>query len=332
MRRLGFTMAPDLRVEIATASDGVADHFLAEYAAAAASTSDEADLTIEFRPVADPTIVGGHKTVRWRVELEPATSGPLRAAIDLRGHPRDFGLSLVQGYFVEPLLSLAAARAGRVLLPCAAIATEQTGLTLILGRSRSGKSSLAVRSLPGGAVVYGDDQAFIDASCALSRFPRRMRFYSDLRRTSPRAYARLDPRVRAGLVARGVVSTLTRGFVAPPVRVAIEELGTAGGLEPTAVDRVVLLERVDGITEIQHDEVGADATRDFAMNLLDEQRQKLIGAGPDWDRMITTLRSAESAMLRSAFQVHAVERLRVPMGWTATDALPVLAHLLRLPS
>jgi hypothetical protein len=92
------------------------------------------DLNIAFRRVQEPTLHGGHKTVNWRIELGSPEEPSLNAAIELRGAPRSFGLSLVQGYFVEPLLSLAAAREGSVLLPCAAIATDE-GLLLLLGRS-----------------------------------------------------------------------------------------------------------------------------------------------------------------------------------------------------
>lgn len=327
-----YAMAPGLRLTIGAERADVTGHFAAEYGVATGATVPDAELTVDFRTVDAAAITGGYKTIRWQVGLDGPGDGPLHAAIDLRGYPRSFGLSLVQGFFVEPLLSLAAVRSGRVLLPCAAIETEQDGLTLILGRSRSGKSSLAVRALPGGAVVFGDDQAFVDAQGNCSRFPRRMRFYSDLRQTAPRAFARLRPAVRAGLVARGAVRRLSRGFIAPPVRVPIEDLGTAGGLLPTPVRRIVVLERFDGITSVQHDELGAEETAQFALALLDDQREKLARAGGAWAELISTLRFAESGMLTSAFQTHAVERLRVPMTWGATDALPVLAHLLRLPS
>lgn len=330
--RVTYAMSPTLRLAIGTDRSDVAAHFAAEYGVATSANVADAELQVDFRPVDDAAITGGYKTIRWQVGLDEPGEGPIRASIDLRGSPRSFGLSLVQGFFVEPLLSLAAARVGRVLLPCAAIMTEEDGLTLILGRSRSGKSSLAVRALPGGAVVFGDDQAFIDGAGNCSRFPRRMRFYSDLRQTAPRAFARLRPSVRSGLVARGAVRRLSRGFIAPPVRVPIEDLGTAGGLSPTPVQRIVVLERFEGITSVQHDELGAEETAQFALALLDDQREKLARAGGAWAATISTLRSAESGMLTSAFQTHAVERLRVPMAWGATDALPVLAHLLRLPS
>ena len=332
LTRVTYAMAPNLRVAIGADRSDVAGHFAAEYGVATSTNVANAELQIDFQPVQTPAITGGYKTIRWRVGLQAPDDGPLVASIDLQGRPRSFGLSLVQGFFVEPLLSLAAARAGRVLLPCAAIQTEQDGLTLILGRSRSGKSSLAVRALPGGAVVFGDDQAFLDAGGNCSRFPRRMRFYSDVRQTAPRAFSQLRPPVRTGLVALGAVRRLSRGFIAPPVRVPIEDLGQAGGLSPVPVRRIVVLERFDGISSVQHDEISADETAQFALELLDDQREKLARAGAAWAELITTLRSAESEMLRSAFRTHAVERLRVPMAWGATDALPVLGHLLRLPS
>lgn len=317
---------------VATSDRRVMEHFVSEYGAAAGPAVAEPEVEVTFGPVGSPLVEGGHKSVRWRVSLDPPVEGALRLRIQLTGAPKGFGLSLVQGYFVEPVLSLAAARVGVVLLPCAAIATAGDGLMLLMGRSRSGKSSLAVRALAAGGVVFGDDQAFVDAQCRCSRFPRRMRFYADVRRTAPRAFARLRPAIRAKLRALAGVRAVSRGVVAPPVRVPIEDLGIAGGLAATEVRRVVVLERVDDVAEIVQDHLGPEQATGFALELLDDQRRKLMGASPEWDQFITMLRDGESATLRNAFQVHAVERLRVPSGWAATDALPVLGHLLRLPS
>jgi len=289
------------------------------------------DLNIAFRRVQEPTLHGGHKTVSWRIELGSPEASSLNAAIDLRGAPRSFGLSLVQGYFVEPLLSLAAAREGSVLLPCAAIATDE-GLLLLLGRSRSGKSSLAVRALAAGAVVLGDDQAFVDEKGWCTTFPRRMRFYSDLRLTAPRAYARLTPKVRGGLQLRRVARRVTRGFVAPPVRVRTSALGTVPSVEPVRVGRIVLIERRRDITTIQRREIATGETVDFGLTLLDEQRAKLAGAGPAWTSYLKRVRADEAAILRQAFQRHEVERIEVPLSWSAPEALSVLAHLLGIPS
>ena len=332
LHRATFTLLPRLRLRFEADRPGVLAHFGAEYGNAR-TTDDETppDLDVAFRPVPEPTLRGGHKTVNWRVELGAPEATTLSAAIELRGVPRAFGLSLVQGYFVEPLLSLAATRAGSVLLPCAAISTEE-GLLLLLGKSRSGKSSLAVRALAAGAVVLGDDQAFLDAEGRCTTFPRRMRFYSDLRLTAPHAYERLTPWVRGGLVVRGGVRRLTRGFVAPPVRVGVDAIGRAAGAAPLPVSRVVLIERQPDLTTIQRREVATGETVDFALTLLDEQRAKLADAGLGWADVLRRARADEGATLRAAFQRHSVERIGVPLGWSATQALPVLAYLLGIPS
>lgn len=330
--RATFALRPQLHLRIEADRADVLAHFDAEYGSSRALADPlRPDLSIAFRHVQQPTLRGGHKTVSWRVELGNPEASCLSAAIELRGAPRSFGLSLVQGYFVEPLLSIAAAREESVLLPCAAINTDE-GLLLLLGRSRSGKSSLAVRALAAGAIVLGDDQAFIDAKGWCTTFPRRMRFYSDLRLTAPRAFARLKPTVRSGLFLRGAARWLTRGFVAPPVRVRIDALGEVAGAEPLRVRRVVLIERQRDIATIQRREVATDETVDFATTLLDEQRVKLSAAGPAWTSYLTLVRAHEAAILRQAFQRHAVERIRVPLSWSAPEALAALAQLLGIPT
>ena len=327
-----FAFRPQLRLGIEADRADVLAHFNAEYDSAwAVQSTASPDLSVAFRPVQEPTLRGGHKTVNWRVELGNPEGSSLSAAIDLRGAPRSVGLSLVQGYFVEPLLSLAAAREGSVLLPCAAISTDD-GLLLLLGRSRSGKSSLAVRALAAGAVVLGDDQAFVDVGGWCTTFPRRMRFYSDLRLTAPRAYAGLAPAVRSGLRLRGAARRLTRGFVAPPVRVRAAALGKVASAEPLGIRRVVLIERLPDITAIQRREIATEETVNFGLTLLDEQRAKLADAGPDWVSYLSRIRADEAAILRQAFQRQAAERIGVPLSWSAPESLSVLSHLLGIPS
>lgn len=332
LRAATFGMLPNLAIRIEADRADVLDHFDAEYRDAG-TPADPAPpaLEVAFRPVARPAVRGGHKTVSWRVEVDDPGAATLRASIQLRGAPREFGLSLVQGYFVEPLISVASARAGQVLLPSAAISTPE-GVLLLLGRSRSGKSSLAVRALAAGAMVLGDDQAFVDRDGRCTAFPRRMRFYSDLRSTAPGAYARLAPRVRAGLALRGGARRLTRGFVAPPVRVRMDAVGQAPTREPVPIERVVLIERLDSIARIERREISTEETVAFGLHLLDEQREKLVTGVSPWEEVVTRLRADEGAILQEALAPHAVERIAVPRGWSASEALPVLAHLLGIPS
>ena len=148
------------------------------------------------RPRARPA---GYRSLRWRVALDPLGDGPLRATIDLRGAPRSFGLSLLQGYVVEPLLGLLAPAAGHVLLPAAAVASEG-GTLLLIGRSRSGKSSLVARAAAAGTAVLGDDHVLVGQD-GCRAFPRRLRLYPDVAETAPAALASLPARTRALLRA-----------------------------------------------------------------------------------------------------------------------------------
>ena len=98
-----FAMRSNLRVQVQADQPDVMHHFDAEYGISAIPTDERVNqLTVTFAPVAQPTIAGGHKTVKWGVFLDPPGDGPLSATIDLRGRPRAFGLSLVQGYFAAP--------------------------------------------------------------------------------------------------------------------------------------------------------------------------------------------------------------------------------------
>ena len=58
------------------------------------------------------------------------------------------------------------------------------------------------------------------------------------------------------------------------MRVPIEDLGTAGGLSPMPVRRIVVLERFEGIASVQHGELSAEETAQFALALLDDQRER----------------------------------------------------------
>jgi len=88
-----------------------------------------------LRPVAAQSWVEGrHKTVGWRLALSGPDERPLGASIAVRGRPRFVVVSLAQGYFVEPMISMASARVGHVVVPSAAIA-EGDGALLLVGAS-----------------------------------------------------------------------------------------------------------------------------------------------------------------------------------------------------
>jgi hypothetical protein len=267
---------------------------------------------------------GGHKTARWRVALSPADATPLRAFIELRGRPRWFGLSLVQGYFVEPLLSIVAARSGHVLLPGAALAVEGTAL-VVMGRSGVGKSSLCARAISAGRQVLGDDQVLLHASARVWPFPRRMRVYPDLSRTAPAAYSLLSPRTRAALALRRVVRLLTRGYVAPSCAVDPSELGAAGLANSLDIGRIVVVERT-GDDDLRTEEVGASLAVDDALALLEEQRARLRAVEDSgWAIAFRRTREHERATLQDALTGKPIERVLLPRAWEAPRAVEALA-------
>ena len=325
-----YEFLPELRLRI-SGRRAVLRHFDAEYAPTvveAGRGSGEVQATFgDVAPRSNATsVIGGHKTVRWNVLLSPPDVHPLRVSIALRGRPVGFGLSLVQGYFVEPLLSVAAAGARYVLLPSAAIVGEE-GAVLLVGRSRSGKSSVTVRALAAGKAVLGDDQVFLDRSGRSWPFPRRLRFYSDIAETAPDAYRSLAAPTRATLVALGAVRRLTGGFVAPPVRVRPTDLGRATPRAPHALARVVVVERGGTAGELHVTELDVDAAVEQALAILDEQRTTLRGAqSPAWRAALARVRAQEEGVLRAAFRSVRIERVRVPNRWGAPEAIAALAE------
>ncbi|MGH3033299.1 MAG: hypothetical protein ACRDON_01920 [Gaiellaceae bacterium] len=328
-----YRFAPGLVLEV-RGNRGVVRHFHSEYGSVAVEPAGRVPVEVEFTAAAHSAgwiaVRGGHKTVRWEVAVAELDGESIRASIRLGGRPRTFALSLVQGYFVEPLLSVAAAHRGYVLLPSAAL-EEDGGALLLMGRSRSGKSSLSVRGLVGGRRVLGDDQVLLDVTGRCWPFPRRLRFYPDLARTAPGAYARLPRASRAALRLRRLGELLSGGYVRPPVRVRSDELGAGPGHDPLAVSRVVVIERAAGLERFRSAEIDSRSAVAQANELLEEQRAKLRSGAEAWAEALDRTAEREALTLRQALADVPVERLSVPAHWDAVRALAALAERLRLP-
>ncbi len=327
--RYAFRPGLELRVRAGTAA---LRHFGAEYGAAA-TRDDGSSPAVEVsfgrdRPHGRTELEGGHKTVRWQLAIGDPASSTLTAQIHLGGAPRSFALSLVQGYFVESLVAIAAARAGYVLLPAAAI--EQAGRALVmLGASGTGKSSLSVRALASGCGVLGDDQILIDSAGNCFRFPRRMRFYSDLRLTAPTAWARLPAAARAGLQARRAARVLSRGLVAPSLPIAADLVGDPGGAGPLGACRFVLLDRAAGVGTLGTEAVLPTEAASYGLALLAAQRERFAAGLDDrWRTALEELVEVEQAILDSAFAHAPIDRLLIPKAWDAPRAIGELARAL----
>ncbi|MGA9858097.1 MAG: hypothetical protein WBQ18_09555 [Solirubrobacteraceae bacterium] len=330
-----YRFGPGLTVSIRGARRARA-YFRAEYASAALATSPEvpaveAIIGSRVRETAgatagEPELLGAHKLARWRasVPMSPEVD-TMRVAVAVRG---PLGLALVQSHVIEPLVSLAAVRAGSVLLPGAAIARGDRTL-LLLGRSRSGKTSLAARALAAGLRVLGDDQVIINADRECLPFPRRLRLYPDLSQTAPAAFAALRPSVRVRLAALGRVSALTRGFVAPPVSVSASGIGpdTTGPVR-LLIGEVVVVHRarVDAITfePLDAGELAVE-TDDVLMG----QRSEIFGV-PGVRAAYDTLLTHERAIISCALAAAPARRVLVPDSWTSDRAVGALAHELEL--
>jgi hypothetical protein len=255
---------------------------------------------------------GGHKSMHWRTSLSAPEAAVLGLRVELSGWPRGFARTLVQGFFIEPLISVAAAHADAVLLPAAAFRYE-TGALVILGRSGSGKTSLSMHALALGVSLFGDDQVLIDPSGSCRAFPRRMRLYSDLGRRAPMAFRRLPRHVVAQLRARGLLRTVSRGVIAPSLAVPVSVFGERNPVSPALVRRVVILERPDCPGEVRIEpSTAADAVNEALRLLRDQRRQLAVAGGDVWRRALTAVENDEERLLGAAFANASVERITAP--------------------
>jgi hypothetical protein len=322
--RENFAFLDRLRLEVRGDRLALA-HFRAEYSRALADPGAKADLVVSFGriPPGSRAFEAGYRSLRWRVALDPLGNAPLRATIDLRGAPRRFGLSLLQGYVVEPLLGLLAPAAEHVLLPSAAV-TSEGGALLLLGRSRSGKSSLVARAAAAGTGVLGDDHVLVGTE-GCRAFPRRLRLYPDVAETAPAARAALPARTRALLRGLGFVRAATGGVVAPPARVPVETLGAVLH-DPLPLARVVLLERRE-VPRLVAAPLSLDELVAAAGGILREQRRALERVEDQrWRAHLDRVLAEEEWLLREAFaQAAAVGHLIVPTRLPAGQSVAAIA-------
>ena len=324
-----FAFLDNLRLEV-VGSARTGRHFRAEYGPAASAPVPEPELRVTFRRASKQGagFDGAHKTVRWHVEIAEPLDGPLRVEIQLTGEPRSFGLSLLQGYVIEPLLGLFAPGAGHVLLPAAAFGSTDRAI-LLIGRSRSGKSSLAARAAADGVGVLGDDHVLVAGSGECRAFPRRIRVYSDLAETAPRAYELLPRSKRAELRALGALRSWTRNLVAPPLRLGLETLGSSPVRSPLRIGTIVVVERGE-VSRLEREPLDASAIVATASGIIREQRRslELLSRG-DWQARLEGALKADQELLQAAF-AHAASAVRVvvPRSWPAGQAVSALGAAL----
>ena len=330
--RLTVGILPGIELEV-TGDAAAIRHFTAEYGSAPGSTPQgspsAARLSVSFveRLPADFR-TDGHRTVRWQARLNRAGPSDLSLEIALRGWPRWFGLSLVQGYLVEPALSVIVAEAGAVLLPAAGIVRDGR-VDLLIGRSRSGKSSLSMRALAAGLSILGDDQVYVAQDGVCSPFPRRLRVYDDLAGTAPAAIRKLPGSARRQLALRSTIRTMTRGQVRPSLPVEIADIGTVA--PPTPLGRIVLLRRAAGNEVRLRDATSEEAVAD-SIAILSEQRARLTRILPvDWHAELGAAQEEEARALSAAFASVPVKAVEVAQSRDPREIVTRVAGVLGLP-
>ena len=321
-----YRPAPGLALAVGGAA-AARRHFRAEYGAVRVADALP-DVVVDVGTAARLPPAPGrgrHKTVSWQVEVAPPDARPVWTRLLLAGRPRRFGLSLVQGFVVEPLVSLAAAEQGLVLLPAAALARPGEEV-LLIGRSRSGKTSVVARALAAGHRALGDDQVLLDAAGGLRPWPRRLRVYPDLRETAPAAVAALPGRRRLALHALAALATVSRGWVAPSLPLAWQDLGHAPAPGPVPARRVVVVERGGSGADLEIACLQTSAVVQIAAAVLSEQRARLLPLLPaGWQERVRRAEEQERRTLATALADVPAEHWLVPASWPAPRAVSALA-------
>ena len=256
-------------------------------------------------------MAGGHKTARWRITLGDPREHPVRVAVRVGGGPPGFALSLVQGYYVEPLVAVALARAGYAALPSAGVVAAD-GALIVMGRSGTGKSSMSVRALARGRGILGDDQVVIGADGGCWPYRRRLRLYPDVEDTAPEAWQRLRPSTRRTLRVRRMIRRASRGFVAPSLAVPVAELRAPVADERVRAARLVIVERSSDVATLtEHDRDAGWAAVAAAEVLADQRARFASAADPRW---ATALEEAAQHGARGAAGVAAAAADRPGAG------------------
>jgi hypothetical protein len=324
-----YAFGPAVRLRVRGSRSAVA-HFAREFGpqhARAPMPHVEVDVRFGWARAGHAGVAsGGYKSVRWRVELSGPDDHPLRATILLSGGPPSFALSLVQGYFVEPLVAVALAREGYVALPGAGLAIDH-GALVLMGPSGSGKSSVSMRALALGRSLLGDDQVLLDEQGGCWSYPRLLRVYPDIRDTAPGAWLRLRGSTRRILNVRRAVRRLTRGYVARSLPVPATEIGPAAPHGRLPLKRLLVVERTPGLRDLGVRRCDSAWATDRASTILAEQRSHLVAiADEPWRSALAAIAEDELEIFRPAIAAAPVDHVRIPADWQAARAVAALAR------
>ena len=171
--------------------------------------------------------------------------------------------------------------------------------------------------------ILGDDQIVVDGSGACASCPRRMRFYSTCRSRLRAPTARF-PSPCADLARRKPVHRMTRGFVAPSIRIAARRFGPPSPRGFLPIGRTVLIGRMPAGNERDVLSIQAPEAVDQAMRILEEERAKHRSV-PGCEGLLRAAENAERATSLATLAAGAVSRVGVRARWHAPRAIGALA-------
>ena len=326
-----YAFGPAVRLRVRGSARARA-HFDREYGPArraGGGTEVEANVRLALA-LGGAGVAGGHKTARWRITLGDPREHPVRVAVRVGGGPPGFALSLVQGYYVEPLVAVALARAGYAALPSAGVVAAD-GALIVMGRSGTGKSSMSVRALARGRSILGDDQVVIGADGGCWPYRRRLRLYPDVEDTAPEAWQRLRPSTRRTLRVRRMIRRASGGFVAPSLAVPVAELRAPVTDERVRAARLVIVERSSDIATLtEHDRDAAWAAVAAAEVLTDQRARFASAADPRWATALEQAAQQELDVVRAWLRPLPIAQVLVPAAWDAPRAVSALVERLGL--
>ncbi len=191
-----------------------------------------------------PPHSGRHKTIRWKVALDGFDSTTTKVAYEGAGA---MAVSFLQTFYLEPLLRLKFLQVDHALVHGASL-IKGDRCVLFPGGSRVGKTTLTLLHAISGNRIQGDNYVIVTSGGEALAFPRRLRIYSDISSTNPRAYERLPARERLRLRMAGLIKSLSFGFANMPRRLRIDEFAPGCLLPRAKIESVYALAPSNGET------------------------------------------------------------------------------------
>jgi hypothetical protein len=338
-RSEAFVFPSGVTLRIQSSQREVLAHFREEYRHGAAEADGPADVEVyagkeAIAASSDPYLLergfgGRHKILRWRVGIAGIDESTTRIAFEGGGQ---MVISFLQTFYAEPLLRLKFASRGYALVHAACVARDG-GSVLFPAGSAVGKSTLTLQHAAEGYPVQGDNYVILAPDGRTLAFPRRMRIYSDLKRTAPQVFGKLPAAEQRRLRAAGIIKRLSAGYSNQPRRLTVQQMLPNSPNCPEAKLRAVFLLKPytgQGLSDPRACPAGEAIRRIQEIGALEAKylRKALEGSthpvpASNIDQMLTREREVLEQGLRD-IPVHEILVPRVE------DPAPVVAQIRRI--